>query len=161
MAPHHNTSYTSEPLCGVLTFFISVRSKWPPSPVESDGQALGLDVFILIDYKKAASRADHHNGICPVSTERKASQTGGNPMTQITLPDTDLSTALDGVTTDHFFTPQQFQHDVDYYRAQRIAKSMLEAGLISLSQFDNLTELNRKSFSPFLADIFPNTVDKS
>lgn len=82
-------------------------------------------------------------------------------MTQIALPDTDLSAALNGVSTDHFFTPEQFQQDMDYYRAQSIAKTMLDAGLISLSQFDNLTELNRKSFSPFLADIFPNTVDKS
>ena len=76
-------------------------------------------------------------------------------MTQITLPDTDLAAALDGVTTDHFFTEDQFQHDMDYYRAQRIAKSLLDSGLISLSQFNNLTALNRKSFSPFLAEIMP------
>ena len=82
-------------------------------------------------------------------------------MTHIALPDPDLSAALEGVSTGRFFTPEQFQQDVDFYRAQEIAKSMLEAGLISLSQFDNLTELNRKSFSPFLANIFPNTVDKS
>ena len=82
-------------------------------------------------------------------------------MTQIALPDPDLSAALEGINTERFFTPEQFQQDVDYYRAQRITKAMLEAGLISLSQFDNLTEFNRKSFSPFLADIFPNTVDKS
>ena len=67
--------------------------------------------------------------------------------------------ALDGVSTEHFFSEEQFQQDVDYYRAQRIAKDMLEAGLISLSQFDKLSEINRKTFSPFLADIFPNTVD--
>ena len=81
-------------------------------------------------------------------------------MTQKILPDTNLAAALDGVTTDHFFTPEQLQQDVDYYRAQMIAKAMLDAGLISLPQFDNLTELNQKSFSPFLADIFPDTVDK-
>ena len=80
-------------------------------------------------------------------------------MAQNPLLDTDLTTALDGVTTDHFFSEEQFQQDVDYYRAQRIAKSMLESGLISLSQFDKLSEINRKTFSPFLADIFPNTVD--
>ena len=82
-------------------------------------------------------------------------------MTQITLPISDLAAALDGVTTEHFFTEEQFQRDVDYFRAQQIAKAMLDAGLISLSQFDKLSNLNRKSFSPFLADIFPNTVDKS
>lgn len=67
--------------------------------------------------------------------------------------------ALDGVTTDRFFTPEQFQRDVDYYRAQSIAKSMLTSGLISLSQFDKLTALNRKFFSPFLVEIMPKSVD--
>ena len=75
--------------------------------------------------------------------------------------DPDLVAALDGVSTDHFFTPEQFQQDVDYFRAQRISKTLLDAGLISLSQFDKLSEMNRKTFSPFLEDIFPNTVDKS
>ena len=75
--------------------------------------------------------------------------------------DPDLAAALDGVSTDHFFTPEQFQQDVDYFRAQRISKTLLDAGLISLSQFDKLSEMNRKTFSPFLADIFPNTVYNS
>lgn len=67
-------------------------------------------------------------------------------MTQITLPDANLAAALDGVTTDHFFTDEQFRRDVDYYRVQNIAKTMLDTGLISLSQFDKLTVLSRKSF---------------
>ena len=66
--------------------------------------------------------------------------------------DPDLAAALDGVSTDHFFTPEQFQQDVDYFRAQQISKTLLDAGLISLSQFDKLSEMNRKTFSPFLAD---------
>ena len=82
-------------------------------------------------------------------------------MTQTTLPDSQLAAALDGVTTEHFFTPEQFQQDVDYYRAQQISKAMLDVGLISLSQFDKLSNMNRETFSPFLADIFPNTVDNS
>ena len=75
--------------------------------------------------------------------------------------DPDLAAALDGVSTDHFFTPEQFQQDVDYFRAQQISKTLLDAGLISLSQFDKLSEMNRKTFSSFLADIYPNTVDNS
>ena len=82
-------------------------------------------------------------------------------MAQITLPEPNLAASLDEISTERFYTPKQFQQDVDYYRAQRIARSMLDAGLISLSQFNSLTELNRKSFSPFLAEIFPNTVDNS
>ncbi len=67
--------------------------------------------------------------------------------------------ALDGITTDHFFSEKQFQQDVDYYRAQRIAKRMLDAGLITLFQFDKLSEINRKTFSPFIAELSPNPVD--
>ena len=73
--------------------------------------------------------------------------------------DADLETALDGITTEHFFTEEQLQQDADYYRAQCISKSMLDAGLISLSQFNKLAALNRKTFSPFLAEIMPKTVD--
>ena len=58
-------------------------------------------------------------------------------------------------------TDIELQRDYDYFRAQEVAKAMLDAGLISLSQFDKLSNLNRKTFSPFLADIFPNTVDNS
>ena len=54
-----------------------------------------------------------------------------------------------------------FQKDVDYYRAQKIANSLLSSGLISLVQFNKLTELNRKSFSPFLTEIMPEIVDNT
>ena len=75
--------------------------------------------------------------------------------------DKDIKTSLDGVTTDHFFTPEQLQKDIDYYRAQTIAKSMLDAELISADEFNILSSLNAKSFSPFLVDIFPKTVDNT
>lgn len=77
------------------------------------------------------------------------------------LADIKITASLGGVATDHFFTQVQFQRDVDYYRAQCIAKSMLNSGLISLSQFNKLTHLNRQSFSPFLAEIMPKSVDIS
>lgn len=66
---------------------------------------------------------------------------------------------IDGAITDYFFTTEQLQRDVDFFRAQKITRSMLDSGLISLSQFDKLTALNRKTFSPFLAEIMPKTVD--
>lgn len=50
---------------------------------------------------------------------------------------------------------EQLQREVDYARAQQILKSMLEKGLISLSEFNKITTLNRKSFSPLLAEIMP------
>ena len=78
----------------------------------------------------------------------------------MTLIDTNYHKAFEWVTTEHFFTGEQFQRDVDYYRAQSIAKNMLERGLISSPQFVRLSQVNRKTFSPFLGEIFPNTVDK-
>lgn len=50
---------------------------------------------------------------------------------------------------------EQMQREVDYVRAQQILTSMLEKELISLSEFNKITELNRKTFSPLLAEIMP------
>lgn len=52
-------------------------------------------------------------------------------------------------------TQEQLQCEVDYIRAQRILDSMLQIGLISLSEFNKITLLNRQSFSPMLASIMP------
>lgn len=50
---------------------------------------------------------------------------------------------------------EQLQCEVDYVRAQQILTSMLEKGLITLSEFNKITELNRKTFSPLFAEIMP------
>lgn len=54
-------------------------------------------------------------------------------------------------------TQEQLQREVDYVRAQRILESMMDKGLISLSEFDKITALNRESFSPMLSEIMPST----
>jgi hypothetical protein len=54
-----------------------------------------------------------------------------------------------------FVSHEQMQREVDYVRAQQILTSMLEKGLITLSEFNKITELNRKTFSPLLAEIMP------
>ena len=50
-------------------------------------------------------------------------------------------------------TPEQHQNEVDYVLAQQILESMLEKGFISLSEFNEITRLNRQSFTPLLAEI--------
>ena len=50
---------------------------------------------------------------------------------------------------------EQLQREADYARAQRMLESMLDKGLISLSEFNRITALNRESFSPMLAEIMP------
>ena len=52
-------------------------------------------------------------------------------------------------------TNSQMQKEADYYMAQKLLKQLLSAGLISLDEFDKITELNRKRFSPVLAKIIP------
>jgi hypothetical protein len=37
--------------------------------------------------------------------------------------------------------------------AQKLVKAMLEKGLISVDEFNKITEKNRKTFSPYLAEI--------
>lgn len=50
---------------------------------------------------------------------------------------------------------EQLQREVDYARAQHLLESMLDKELITLSEFDKITALNRESFSPALAEIMP------
>ena len=50
---------------------------------------------------------------------------------------------------------EQMQREVDYVRAQQILTSMLQNVLISLSEFNKITVLNRKTFSPLFAEIMP------
>jgi hypothetical protein len=51
---------------------------------------------------------------------------------------------------------EQLQRELDYAKAQRILETMLEKGLISLSEFNQITILNRQCFSPALAEIMPD-----
>lgn len=53
-------------------------------------------------------------------------------------------------------TDEKLLDEFDYYRAQKALEELLKCGLISLLEFHKITELNRKSFSPFLAEIMPD-----
>lgn len=54
-----------------------------------------------------------------------------------------------------YFTQERIQGDLDYRRAQTIAKKMLDDGLISVAEFNKLTAINRETFSPLFAEIMP------
>lgn len=53
------------------------------------------------------------------------------------------------------YTQEELQREYNYILAQKILKSILEKGLISLDEFNKITELNRQTFSPYLAEIMP------
>lgn len=54
-----------------------------------------------------------------------------------------------------YFTQKRIQGDLDYRRAQTIAKKLLDDGLISVAEFNKLTAINRETFSPLFAEIMP------
>jgi len=55
-----------------------------------------------------------------------------------------------------YFTQGRIQGDLDYKRAQAFAKTMLDSGLISVAEFNKLSDINLKTFSPLFAEIYPN-----
>lgn len=50
-------------------------------------------------------------------------------------------------------TNEEMQHEYDYYLAERMTRSLLDARLITKGEFDKIMARNRESFSPFLARI--------
>lgn len=53
------------------------------------------------------------------------------------------------------FTEETLQREYDYYMAQKLLKKLLGVGLISEGEFNKITEKNRQTFSPYLAEIMP------
>lgn len=51
--------------------------------------------------------------------------------------------------------------EIEYYMAQRLTELLYQNKLISFDEYDKLTELNRRTFSPLYADLLPKTLDKA
>lgn len=51
---------------------------------------------------------------------------------------------------------EQLQKEFDYHRAEKILRKMLKKELISQEEFNKIMRLNRKSFSPILAQLMPD-----
>lgn len=52
-------------------------------------------------------------------------------------------------------TPDEFQRELDYWRAEKILRKMLKVGLISEDEFDKINKLNLQIFSPLYAQLMP------
>ena len=52
-------------------------------------------------------------------------------------------------------TEEQLCGDYKYCMAQKIIKELLDRGLISVDEFNKISERNRQAFSPYLAEIMP------
>ena len=53
------------------------------------------------------------------------------------------------------YTTEELQREYDYYMAQKLLKSLFDAGLISEGEFNKITAKKRQTFSPYLAEIMP------
>lgn len=56
---------------------------------------------------------------------------------------------------------QKIIDEIQYYQAQALTDLLYENGLITFVEYDKLTQLNRQTFSPMFADLFPKTLEKS
>lgn len=56
---------------------------------------------------------------------------------------------------------QKIIDEVNYHKAQKITELLYKYGMISIVEYDKLTELNRRSFSPLFVDLLPKTLDLS
>jgi hypothetical protein len=55
-----------------------------------------------------------------------------------------------------YLSAEELQREFDYYRAEKLLNQMLENGLITKEEFKKIMLLNRKTFSPMLAQIMPD-----
>ena len=63
-------------------------------------------------------------------------------------------------TRNTYFSPapaDEMLNDIRYSKAQQIAELLLSRGLLSLSEFQALTDINREAFNPLYREIHPNT----
>ena len=56
---------------------------------------------------------------------------------------------------------QKIIDEINFYRAQSVAELLYASGKITFDEYDKLTELNRRTFSPMYADLLPKTLETS
>ena len=61
--------------------------------------------------------------------------------------------SMPGSTSPKPIHQSDIQQDYDFLQAQKVSEKLLALGLVSLSEFNKLTEINRKTFSPFWVEI--------
>lgn len=58
-------------------------------------------------------------------------------------------------TVTKVFTEEELKQEYNYYLAQQLLNKLLNEGIISSEELHKITEINRKTFSPSLAQIMP------
>ena len=57
------------------------------------------------------------------------------------------------VPATHQLTEKQLYDEINYYRAEKLTKKMLESGLITSDEHDRILAETRKIFVPYLVEI--------
>ena len=57
------------------------------------------------------------------------------------------------VPATHQLTEKQLYDEINYYRAEKLTKKMLESGLITSDEHDRILAETRKIFVPYLMEI--------
>lgn len=52
-------------------------------------------------------------------------------------------------------TTGSLRSEYGYHMAQKLLKAMLDKRMLSVDEFNKVTEKNRQTFSPYLAEIMP------
>ena len=68
-------------------------------------------------------------------------------ITKITTP------AENPMPTAHRQTEEQMYNEINYHRAEKMAKKMLDKGLVTADEYDRILAESRKIFVPFLAEL--------
>ena len=55
-------------------------------------------------------------------------------------------------------TNEQLQNEYNYIRAEQMTRKLLEKGVISAGEYDRIMAENRRVFSPYLADLYPDNL---
>lgn len=62
---------------------------------------------------------------------------------------------IEAVSQKHQYTEEELQREYSYILAQKMTKALLENGLISVDEFNKISERNRQTFCPYLSEIMP------
>lgn len=71
-------------------------------------------------------------------------------VTKITFPE-----QLQALSSERM-TNEQLQNEYNYIRAEQITQKLFDNGLISAGEYDRIMAENRRVFSPYLADLYPD-----
>lgn len=66
-----------------------------------------------------------------------------------------ITTSIPASAASKPIQQSNIEQDYNFFQAQKVAENMLELGLISLSEFNKLSQKNRDTFSPFWVEIMP------